>query len=186
MPVISTPRRLRAVTLAVGLAYTSLSLLSCATGEEYSGPLPTPDGARFVTDVYPLLLRDCAFVECHGKPERFFRIVGPGRARLDPAIEQDDPVTFAEVQLTYERAQSMLASSKNLEDSLLLRKPLEIGEGGQGHKGLDDLGRNVFSRASDPRYVALLAWAKSSGPPPTAAGVAAASAAVEQQEEADL
>jgi len=169
--------RLTAGFLTLGLLCMPIAAPACATGEEFSGPLPSPDGARFVTDVYPLLLRDCGFVGCHGMPERFFRIVGPGRARLDPATKPDDPATLPEVLQTYQRALSMLASSKNVEDSLLLRKPLELGAGGQGHKGVDDLGRNAFPSVTDPGFVLLRAWASSRGTPPTAAQVDAAVAA---------
>jgi len=179
--------RLRATP--VGRAWVLLSALcaagGCAAGEEYSGPLPSPDGARFVSEVYPVLLRDCGFVECHGKPERFFRVVGPGRARLDATTESDDPAVFAEVQLSYQRALSMLATAADVEGSLLLRKPLEFGAGGQGHKGVDDLGRNVFASTSDPSYVLLRSWARSRGAPPTAAQVEAAVATAAAAAEPD-
>jgi hypothetical protein len=177
MPLNLYVRVAAAGTLAMGLSCCAIGMSACATGEEFSGPLPSPDGARFVTDVYPLLLRDCGFSGCHGMPERFFRIVGPGRARLDPKTKPDDPATFAEVLQTYQRALSMLASSKNVEDSLLLRKPLELGAGGQGHKGVDDLGRNVFPSVTDPGFVLLRSWASTRGAPPTAAQVEAAVAA---------
>jgi len=172
---------------SLALAVTCSSVLACGTGSgEYSGALPSPDGARFVTDVYPVLLRDCGFVDCHGKAERFFRIVGPGRVRLDASTKPDDPANLAEVQLTYQRALSMLSSSANIDDTLLLRKPLELGAGGQGHKGVDDLGRNVFASVTDPSYLVLRTWARTSGAPPTAAQVAAAvaAAAVDQGEAA--
>ena len=176
MPVYRSLRRMCPALLALSLLCSNL--LACGSGSgEYSGPLPAPDGARFVTDVYPLLLRDCAFVDCHGKAERFFRIVGPGRVRLDQTTKPDDPATLAEVQLSYQRALSMLASSENVDDSLLLRKPLELGAGGQGHKGVDDLGRNIFPSVTDPSYVVLRTWARTSGAPPTAAQVEAAVAA---------
>lgn len=177
MHVNRYPRRIFAAGVWL-LSFAVSSFVSgCAAGEEYSGALPSPDGARFVTDVYPLLLRDCGFVGCHGVPERFFRVVGPGRARLNPMSKPDDPATYAEVLQTYQRALSMLASSKNVEDSLLLRKPLELGAGGQGHKGVDDLGRNVFPSSSDPGFVLLRSWASSRGQPPTASQVEAAIAA---------
>ena len=178
----SSVRRI-ARSLALASPYLPCAAIGCGSGEEYSGALPTPDGARFVTDVYPLLLRDCGFVECHGKPERFFHIVGPGRARLDPATEPEDPATFAEVQLTYQRTLSMLASSKELDDSLLLRKPLELAAGGQGHKGVDELARNVFASMADPSYLVLRTWARSNGAPPTAAQVEAVNAAVAAAQE---
>ena len=152
-------------------------VLSCASGKEFSGPLPSPDGEQFVSEVYPLLLRDCAHVGCHGKPERFFQLYGPGRARIpieqmNPAtrvvLDYTDPVTFDEVLHSYQRTLSMIASSEHVEDSLLLRKPLEAQAGGQGHKGVDDLGRNVFASKQDAGWQLLRAWSLSRGEPPTA------------------
>jgi hypothetical protein len=160
----------------------SFGAVGCASGAEFSGPLPQPDGASFVSDVYPLLLRDCAFVACHGAPERFFQVLGPGRVRLDAsATKPDDPATLPEVLRSYERARSMLASSDKLEDCLLLSKPLEPSAGGQGHKGVDELGRNVFASTNQPSYALLLRWARSTGAPPSAAQLMAANAAAAQE-----
>jgi hypothetical protein len=151
-------------------------VLGCASGKEFSGPLPSPDGEQFVKQVYPLLLRDCAHVGCHGMPERFFQLYGPGRARIpmaqmspDARMELDytDPANFDEVMHSYQRTLSMLASAEQVEDSLLLRKPLETQAGGQGHKGVDDLGRNVFASKADASWQLLLTWSKTRGAPPT-------------------
>lgn len=160
--------------------------LACASGKEFSGPLPSPDGEQFVKQVYPLLLRDCAHVGCHGLPERFFQLYGPGRARIplaemSPAtrmeVKYTDPANFDEVMHSYQRTISMLATAEQVEDSLLLRKPLEAQAGGQGHKGVDDLGRNVFVSKQDPGWQLLLAWSKTRGAPPTPAQVTAINAA---------
>jgi hypothetical protein len=173
MPLI---RLERFVAGPAALLCASLAMLSCASGKEFSGPLPSPDGEQFVNEVYPLLLRDCAHVGCHGLPERFFQLYGPGRARIpmdqmSPAtrveLDYTDPATFDEVLHSYQRTLSMIASSELVEDSLLLRKPLEAQAGGQGHKGVDDLGRNVFASKQDAGWQLLLAWSKSKGNPPT-------------------
>jgi len=171
--IVNATRRLAAVSIV----YSSLCA-ACGQGQQYSGPLPTPDGQRFVSDVYPLLLRDCAFVACHGATDRFFQVYGPGRVRLDPKLSKpDDAATLAEVLHSYDRARSMLATADTLAAELLLTKPLEPAAGGQGHKGVDDLGRNVFSSSADPGYRVLVAWAASKGLPPTAAQLASATAA---------
>jgi hypothetical protein len=154
-------------------------LVSACAAEDtaWQGTLPSPDGKQFTEDVYPLLLRDCAFSTCHGAPERFLQVYGPGRTRLDPiANKADDPMTLAEVLHSYERARSMLTSVAALDQSPLLRKPLELQAGGESHKGVDDFGRNVYPSQADVRYVTLLRWAGSRGLQPIAADVAAASA----------
>jgi hypothetical protein len=160
-------------------ALLALVLLGCGGSDaQFSGPLPTPDGALFVHEVYPLLLRDCAFSTCHGAPDRFFQLYGPGRARLEPlATKPDDPMTLPEVLHSYDRARSMIATSDVAEHSLLLQKPLELEGGGQSHKGVDDFGRNLFVSRQDPGYALIARWASSTGAPPTAAQVAAESAA---------
>lgn len=121
--------------------------------------VPTPDAQTFELTVYPVLLRDCGFPECHGAPERFFRVYGPGRLREKPKEETavNSPVTSAELTATYKRARSMLAYEGNIESSLLLQKPL-----GSGHEGVDEWGNNVYQSASDPGFQVLLAWARSS------------------------
>jgi hypothetical protein len=115
-----------------------------------------------------MLLRNCAFSACHGDEQRFFQVYGPGRTRLDPKAMSSDPATTLEVQRSYDRARSMLLTSSDVRDSLLLRKPLEMSQGGQGHKGVDAAGRNVFASKRDPDYLLLEQWATGSGAPPQA------------------
>ena len=136
----------------------ALALGACASGEEWQGAPPNADYAEFEASVYPVLLRDCAFSECHGHEQRFFHVYGPGRSRIDPALEPTDPATAEEILATYQRAVSMLATDGDVEHSLLLSKPLEGSAGGQGHRGLDVLGRNVYASSSDPNYAVLRAW----------------------------
>jgi hypothetical protein len=139
--------------LAVGV------VLGCASGKPYAGGVPEPNAEQFQTSVYPMLLRNCAFSNCHGEAHRFFQVLGPGRNRLDPKQMPGDPATAAEIALAYDRARSMLITGTTLGDSLLLRKPLEASQGGEGHRGVDSAGRNVFASRSDPDYVLLVQWA---------------------------
>src|ERR1700712_3636960 len=89
-----------------------LLLACCADSGNALGTLPNPDGRTFVRDVYPILLRDCAFSACHGSESGFLRVVGPGRPRLDPsAVEVTDPMLYEEVLFSYDRARSLLAST---------------------------------------------------------------------------
>jgi hypothetical protein len=61
----------------------AIAVLGCG-GEASTAQPPEVDRAMFEAEVYPILLRDCAFPTCHGNPARFFRVHGPGRSRLDP------------------------------------------------------------------------------------------------------
>jgi hypothetical protein len=136
-----------------------VALGACGNGAQWSGPAPSPDFAIFQSSVYPMLLRNCAFSACHGDPARFFQVYGPGRTRLDSKLMSSDAATQVEVQRSYDRARSMLATASTVQDSLLLRKPLQLDQGGQGHKGTDAFGRNVFGSKMDPDYILLAQWA---------------------------
>jgi hypothetical protein len=130
--------------------------VSCASVAD-EGALVAPDRAAFDTEVWPILVRDCGFTECHGGEPRFFRVVGPGHVRLDPATRLTDPVTAAELQLSYDRARSML-DADDPNNSLLLRKPLEVAAGGSGHEGTDSFGRNVYRSVDAPDFQSLVRW----------------------------
>lgn len=142
------------------------ALLSGCGLEVPSADAPAPDPIAFATTVYPLLMRDCSFAECHGSTERFFQVYGPNRTRLDPdatcglgRTTCDDPATLDEINRTYDRARSMLAGADRAEDSLLLRKPLEVDRGGAPHLGTDSNGRDVYASPDVGEYRILLQWA---------------------------
>ena len=121
------------------------------------------DREAFETEVYPILLRDCATPACHGAPDRFFRVVGPGRVRLSEDTPPLDQATDAEMLLTFTRARSMLEPGDR-ERSLLLRKPLDLEAGGAAHEGHDNFGRNVYRSRRDPNYVAIERWVRGGEP----------------------
>jgi hypothetical protein len=158
MQSLTTPRR----RAAQAVALACIAVIA-ACGNEEAGDAVSPESsyAIFEAQVYPLLLRDCGFSECHGKEERFYQLWGPGRTRLRETTMSDDPVTKEEIRRSYERTRAMLATSADVSDSLLLRKPLEPNAGGQGHKGVDEFGRNVYRYKEDPSFVTLSSWARS-------------------------
>lgn len=121
--------------------------------------VPTPDAVSFEQNVYPVLLRDCGFPDCHGNPSRFFHVYGPGRTRIKPKSELPikAPATAEELTATYRRARSMLAyEGDEPETALLLNKPLHAA-----HEGTDEWGNNVYQSPNDPGYQAILKWARS-------------------------
>lgn len=151
------------------LALFAVTVSGCAFEAPPASP-PSPRYDTFESEVYPILMRDCGFPDCHGNEGRFFRVYGPGRHRLTERTNPDDlqdfdaPATEAEVRESFERARSMLASAGRPEDSVLLRKPLEIDRGGAPHLGIDEHGQDVFPSPDDPRYQAILTWARSGFP----------------------
>lgn len=143
------------------LGYVAPLLLLAAVGacasETTELTLSTPDRMQFERDVYPVLLRDCAFHACHGSTDRFLQVFGPGRGRMTAEIKPLDPESPLEINHAYDRARSMI-DAHNLERSLLLKKPLATEAGGSGHEGADELGRNVYQSKSEPGYAAIQRW----------------------------
>lgn len=146
----------------VALTSAGVALSSC-TYEQADLSVPRPDEQLFEQEVYPILLRDCAFYACHGNTDRFLRVFGPGRTRISSKLENFDPATADEIHHSYERARSMLQGVEDVADSLLLRKPLDSAAGGagKGHEGTDLWGHNVYRSKDDVAYVKLAAWARS-------------------------
>lgn len=117
------------------------------------------DRRQFEDEVYPILLADCGFPDCHGNPDRFFAVFGPGRTRLSDEAFIYDPPTAQELDLSYARARSMLSSPDGPRRSPLLRKPLAVSAGGQEHAGDDPWGGSIYETKRDPRYETLFFWA---------------------------
>jgi hypothetical protein len=162
----------------VRVATTSMLLLGCllgACGSDDSAGWSPPNAntADFRNDVYPILLRDCAFHTCHGSEQRFFRVWGPGRARLGGRSAFDCPSgdemvaslgcrSIDEIETTFDNARSFI-DLKDPRRSLILRKPLATEAGGMGHLGVDKFGRNLYRTTDSPGYLTLSRWVYSIG-----------------------
>jgi hypothetical protein len=143
------------------LALAGLAACTEPTGEIL---IPNADPITFRDTVYPVLVRDCGFVACHGTSERFFSVFGPGHTRLDPDTGIFDPPTQTEIALSYTRTRSMLIGPGGVATSLLLRKPIPIDQGGAGHAGDDPWGEAVYRTTDDEGYSALYRWAMEQAP----------------------
>ena len=128
----------------------------CACDPPADVTVPAPDYDAFERDVYPILVRDCGMLTCHGVDARPFRLYGPGRLRADDDTDRFDPATDDELWFSYQRTRSMLANDGDVTTSPLLSKPLPNA----GHRGLDDYGGAVYRSATDPDYLTLVAWAQ--------------------------
>ena len=139
----------------------ALLLLAAAAGSCAAEPgwqAASISTSVFEEEVYPVLIRDCAFSTCHGAQERFFRVWGPGRSRLDPLrATAFTPATSEEIQSSLQRTMSMV-DAQEPSRSLLLRKPLATAAGGAGHLGADRFGRNVYRSVDDEGYLVLSRW----------------------------
>jgi len=85
-----------------------VALSACSDPERLAEP-PAVDRVVFEAEVYPILLRDCGFPACHGDTDRFFRVHGPGRTRLDTSTLPYAAPTDEELEATFDRARSMLS-----------------------------------------------------------------------------
>lgn len=148
----------------VGLCLGVISILAMGC-EGPSGTIEVErhNRALFNDEVYPVLLRDCAFPACHGSEERIFRVYGPGRVRLSTTEQQASPfdrATTTEIGRTFELAMAH-RNADDPEQSLILRKPLAVEAGGTGHYGVDRFGRDVYRTAQDSGYRILEGWVTS-------------------------
>ena len=132
-----------------------LALAACEQGPGWANP--ELNFTEFKEDVYPVLIRDCAFQACHGAEGRFLRIWGPGRTRLDSTLNAFSEATNEEINRSYERAAAMVDHAEPSR-SLLLRKALATEAGGAGHLGADKFGRNVYRTVDDEGYLKLSRW----------------------------
>jgi hypothetical protein len=142
----------------------------CACAEEPAQVVAASrDFQQFQREVYPVLLRDCGFPSCHGAPERFFRVWGPGRVRLpNPSgivPGAFDLPTGDELSNSFEIAKGMI-DERDRKSSALLRKPLAVAAGGAGHLGVDGYGRDIYRTPTDTGYVTIARWVLSDPPPP--------------------
>lgn len=140
-----------------------LSTAACQPQDDVRwGSVADVDAELFRSQVYPVLLRDCAFNRfCHGDTGRFLLVLGPGRRRIDPTLQPEDPATPNELQVSYERARAMISMTDVLTSSPLLMKPLDPSAGGVGHKGVDAYGNNVYPTRDAENYAILERWALS-------------------------
>jgi hypothetical protein len=125
-----------------------------ACADRVPGTEPADREFSAFLQVYPTLIRDCGFQTCHGSEERFFRVWGAGRARLDPDTRALDGSTGLEASFSIDMALSML-DERDPAQSLLLRKPLAVSAGGSSHGGVDRFGRDVYRTVNDEGYLAI-------------------------------
>jgi hypothetical protein len=139
----------RAIVLSLAAA-----LVAC---DDVERVVPAPERGRFEVEVYPVLLRDCAFAGCHGDPRRPLFVPGPGRTRLDPEMSPLDPPTRAELGRAYDRARSQLLAEGD-EPAPLLHKP----GSGAAHRGRDIHGDNVYEDPAAPGLEIMTRWVEGS------------------------
>lgn len=131
----------------------------CAGDLDNPAELAPLDEPFFRCEVQPLMTRSCGAFACHGDGERYMRIFGRNRLRLD-----GDESTRNALMSDAERAHNFDAvrayvDASSPADSLLLNKALDEDAGGYYHGGATEFDRgDVFLSTDDPDYQTLLAW----------------------------
>jgi hypothetical protein len=116
--------------------------------------IPEGDLESFAATVQPVLDARCADPTCHGRPERPLRTYSPGRFRADPARTfLDEPLDDAELAANARMVAAFAVDSADVDDCLVLRKPLALAAGGCGHGGGE-----IFASRDDRELRALRAW----------------------------
>lgn len=118
--------------------------------------VPALDYPVFKQQVETELMGSCGFSNCHGAAARPMRIFALAGNRIRPGLPTQE-LTEEEHRANYDRVRSYAAkTSAELPD--LLRKPLQVEQGGSGHTGVDRFGRNIYGSKADPRWVLLDDW----------------------------
>ncbi|MBL8912269.1 MAG: hypothetical protein JNM17_16380 [Archangium sp.] len=143
------------VRLAI-VAVLALLIARCAMPPP-STNVPTLDQAYFEAKVEPELIASCAFSTCHGAPLRPMRVFSLAGLRIDPSLTSNQPLTPEEHFANYKRA-SLAAAATSSTLPELLRKPLQIEQGGAGHGGVDRFGQNIYANKTANGWKLLEAW----------------------------
>jgi hypothetical protein len=138
-----------------------LALSGCQSRLTDDAPLSKElDEAYFRCNVQPILSKNCSMLACHGTPDRYFRLYARNRLRYGIAGEAQRNAFLnpLERQLNYNAARAYIDLNV-VDNSLLLKKPLEQDAGGYYH-GATKLGTsNVFAHIDDSEYKILVKWA---------------------------
>lgn len=128
------------------------------SGLDGAGEPPPADLAFFRCEVQPVLAARCAFMACHGTPERPLLIYAEQRVRIDvPWAEYETPLSEVELATNFHIARGFIDPATG--EHLLADKPLDADAGGMFHRGKDQYGaEDVFLSRDDVGYQVLRAF----------------------------
>ena len=146
MSVGTTIQSLVAIAIGVGLA-------ACTLDDPGPIALSSSGGlADFSTYVQPVLEVGCASLDCHGNAGRPLRLYGRNGLRLEVELRGED-ASDEEMLRNIEAIDGLDPAASQVEDRLLLLKPLAVGAGGLHH-----IGGDLWPDQSDPVYRCFHAW----------------------------
>lgn len=152
-------RAARVVTCAVSVGAL---LAGCAIDAQTEVAFRVPrDEVTFANDVQPILEMGCATLDCHGQRGRPLRLYSTWGLRIDDSLrpapgatlDAIPPIRSDEVHANVSAIAGIDVGLTRVDDSLLLRKPLDPAAGGIHH-----VGRIHWRSTDDPEYQAIRTW----------------------------
>jgi len=141
------------------LAAVALPALAagCATGDSTATTTLPEYGtvADFTAFVQPVLAAGCASLDCHGDPGRPLRLYSLNGLRLTDELRGEDE-SEPEMTANMLSIAGLDPEDTQIEDQLLLLKPLAVAAGGFHHVGGD-----LWPDQSEPAYRCLHSWFRS-------------------------
>lgn len=111
--------------------------------------------ADFSKYVQPVLRVGCASLDCHGTEGRPLRLYARNGLRMGASLRGQDE-TSAEMQANMTAIDGLDPQATQVENHLLLLKPLAVDAGGISH-----IGGDLWPDQSDGVYRCLHAWLRS-------------------------
>jgi hypothetical protein len=145
------------VRSVAGLLAAAALAAGCGAGDD-SATITLPDYGTvsdFTAYVQPVLAAGCASLDCHGDPGRPLRLYSPnGLRQLDELRGEDE--SESEMTANMLSIAGLDPEAEQIEDHLLLLKPLAVAAGGFHHVGGD-----LWADESEPAYRCLHSWFRS-------------------------
>jgi hypothetical protein len=134
------------------------ALAACSPVENAPAPglVVALDEPAFRCSIEPILIRDCAYLACHGQAGSPLRLYSMGKLRLGDSstlAARTAPITDGERHLNFLSAQAFAVSGVAPEDTWLVRKPMPSSAGGFAH-----LGGAIWSGRDDARVRLIQDW----------------------------
>ena len=135
------------------LVHLALGLAACAGEDQFAVSIESRgDAVDFAPYVQPVLEVGCASLDCHGDAGRPLRLYGRRGLRLDPTLRGLD-ASDEELAANIAAIDGIDPDAEQIEDHLVLLKPLAVSAGGIHH-----IGGDLWSDQSIAAYRCLHAW----------------------------
>jgi len=137
-----------------------VALVGCQPGLRDEAPFSSSlDEAYFRCRVQPILTKSCAAFACHGDVKRYYHLFARNRLRMGGTEATRNAAMKPEERGANYDATRAIVDLDARDESLLLKKPLDVSAGGYYHGGATRYDKgDVFATTEDPDYVILEKW----------------------------